>query len=289
MYQQSTLNCKGRLLSLDTPRVMGILNVTPDSFFDGGRYTTLDAVLEQVERVNEEGADLIDVGGMSSRPGAKIISTEEELQRVLPIVEAISQYFPNTIISVDTVKAAVAKAAVETGARLVNDVSAGSIDEEMHEMVAALQVPYILMHAQGRPETMQHHPTYEEVTLEVLDFFIAKVGKLRALGVKDIVLDVGFGFGKTIAHNYQLLQQLKVFQILGLPILAGLSRKSMIYKVLQTTPEHALHGTIALNMVALQQGAKILRVHDVKAAKETIALWQQLQLADNELIESKAF
>jgi len=256
---------------------MGILNVTPDSFFDGGRYEATAAVLRRAETMLEEGASIIDIGGMSSRPGAELIPVEEELQRVLPAIGAIAERFPATIISIDTIRARVAREAVDAGASIVNDISAAAFDDELYATVAELNVPYILMHMQGSPKTMQLNPSYEDVVREVLDFFIAEVGQLRDLGVKDIVLDPGFGFGKSVTHNYQLLKQLQVFQILDLPLLAGLSRKSMINKVLKTKPEQALNGTTALHMLALQQGAKILRAHDVRPAVETIKLWQQLE------------
>jgi len=257
---------------------MGILNVTPDSFFDGGRYTRQDALLRQAEQMLKEGASILDIGGMSSRPGAEIISVEEELQRVLPSIEALHQAFPEAILSIDTIRGRVAEEAVGAGAAIVNDISAGAFDESMYPTVARLQVPYILMHMKGSPKTMQDNPDYEDVVQTVLDFFIAEVGKLRALDVHDIVLDPGFGFGKAVEHNYQLLKQMHLFKILDLPLLAGLSRKSMINKVLKTKPEHALNGTTALNMVALQQGAKILRVHDVRPAMEAVKLWQQLEM-----------
>lgn len=263
---------------LDTPIVMGILNVTPDSFYDGGKYKTETALLKQAEQMLEAGASILDIGGMSSRPGAAIIEPKEELARVLPAIKAIKTAFPKAIISIDTVRAEVARASVEAGASIVNDISAGRIDAAMYATVAALRVPYILMHMQGKPSDMQQAPDYEDVVENVLDFLIQEVGKLRELGVKDVILDVGFGFGKTIAHNYELLQKMHVFQILDLPVLAGLSRKSMIYNVLDTTPDLALNGTSALHMVALQQGAKILRAHDVQAAMEVIQLWKQLEL-----------
>lgn len=274
---QRTLNCRGRLLAMEKPVIMGILNVTPDSFFDGGRYLSGSTALSRVEQMLSEGAAIIDAGGMSSRPGASIIEEEEEKRRVLPVIEAIVQNFPEVILSVDTVRASVARAAVEAGARLINDISAGRLDKAMYETVAALGVPYILMHMQGRPETMQKNPVYEDVVQDILDFFIREVGVLRRLGVKDIILDPGFGFGKTIAHNYQLLKNLHVFNMMDLPVMAGISRKGMIYKLLGSTPEDALNGTTALHMIALQQGASILRVHDVKQAAEVIKCWQQLE------------
>ena len=267
---------------LDTPIVMGILNVTPDSFYDGGQYAAVDTALEQAEQMLTEGASIIDVGGMSSRPGADIISVEEELQRVIPVIEAVKKQFPDAIISIDTVQSEVARASVQAGASIINDISAGRIDDKMYATVADLKnVPYILMHMQGKPQDMQTKPSYEDVALEILDFFIAEVGKLRELGVYDVVLDAGFGFGKSIAHNYELLRKMHTFQILDLPVLAGISRKSMIYKLLDITPAASLNATSALHMVALQQGAKILRVHDVKPAREVIRLWQQLELKED--------
>jgi len=274
---QTTLNCNGTILDLSTPVVMGILNVTPDSFYDGGRHQNQDAVLKQVHKLLEEGASIIDIGGMSSRPGATIISVEEELKRVLPILELILKHHPNTIISIDTVRSKVAKEAVAIGAALINDISAGQFDENLYATVAELDVPYVLMHMQGQPKTMQLKPDYEDVNLEVLDFFIQEIGRLRALGVKDIIIDPGFGFGKSTPHNFQLLKNLHTFKILDVPILAGLSRKSMIYKTLNTTPEEALNGTSVLHLVALQQGASILRAHDVKEAMETIKLFKLLE------------
>jgi len=269
-----SINCGGTLLSLDKPRVMGILNVTPDSFYDGGKYTSDRAIMNQVERMLSEGADLIDVGGMSSRPGAVLIDEELEVKRVIPVIRSILTHFPNTLISVDTVRSSVAREAAAAGAVMINDISAGKFDAKMCSTVAELQLPYVLMHMQGSPEDMQHNPEYSQVTVEVLDFFIQKLGELRALGVKDVILDPGFGFGKTVAHNYQLLTNLSAFSMLDCPVLAGLSRKSMICKVLEVNPSKALNGTTALHMVALQNGARLLRVHDVKEARETISLFE---------------
>jgi dihydropteroate synthase len=276
LHQKSTLNCNGQLIDLSDPIIMGVLNVTPDSFFDGGKYENVKALLDQVQTMILAGATIIDVGGMSSRPGAEIISVEEELNRVIPIIEKIKERFPVVIISIDTVRSEVARQSVAAGASIINDISAGSIDGEMFKTVAELNVPYILMHMQGKPESMQQNPDYQDVTKTVLDFFIKKVGELRALGVKDIILDPGFGFGKTIEHNYQLLQKFAIFKVLDLCLIAGISRKSMIYKVLKSTPQEALNGTTVLNTLALERGAKILRVHDVKEAQETITLWKQL-------------
>jgi dihydropteroate synthase len=264
---------------------MGILNLTPDSFFDGGRYASAGAALKQVEKMISEGAAILDVGGASSRPGAAEVSEKEELERVIPVIEVIKSHFSEAVISVDTWRASVAKAAVEAGASLVNDISGGQFDEKMFETIASPPpgglggaAPYVLVHIQGSPATMQQNPRYDDVVTEVLDFFIQKIEKLRALGVKDIVLDPGFGFGKTVEHNYQLLKNLHVFRaVTGLPVLAGISRKSMICKVLKVNPEHALNGTTALHMVALQQGASVLRAHDVREAVEVIRLWEQLR------------
>lgn len=272
-----TINCRGRLLTLDEPRVMGILNVTPDSFYDGGFYQEEGEMLTQVERMLDEGASIIDIGGMSTRPGSAGISQEEELRRVMPVVEGIVRRFPEAILSIDTVHSRVARETIAAGAHLINDVSAGRMDQAMYQIVAELEAPYVLMHMQGTPATMQQQPSYREVSLEILDFFIVEVGRLRDLGVKDIILDPGFGFGKSLQHNYELLNKMHIFKILDLPVLAGISRKGMIHRLLQITPQEALNGTTALHMVCLQQGASILRAHDVKEAVEVIRLWHQLE------------
>lgn len=278
MHQQTTLNCNGQLLDLMHPRIMGILNLTPDSFYDGGQYQNKSALLKRTAQMLNDGADIIDIGGMSSRPGAKLIPVEEELDRVLSAIETIKTEFPETIISIDTVRAEVARQATAAGAAIVNDVSGGTIDKDMFAAVAEINCPYILMHMQGLPENMQQNPKYDgQVVTVVMDYLIQKMGQLRALGLKDIIIDPGFGFGKTVSHNYQLLKNLSSFKILEAPVLVGLSRKSMINKVLGTTPATALNGTSVLHMVALQNGAKLLRVHDVLEAKQTILLWQQLE------------
>lgn len=266
------LNCKGRLLTAGQPVVMGILNATPDSFYTQGKYDGPGALLEKAGNMLEEGATILDIGGMSTHPGATVISEAEETDRVLPLIEDVKKHFPQAFISVDTYRAAVAKVAVEAGADMVNDISAANMDPGMLSTVARLQVPYILMHMQGTPATMQANPVYTDVTEEVLSFFMAKIAQCRAAGIKDILLDPGFGFGKTLAHNYQLLKGLHTFRIIGLPILAGLSRKSMVYRLLDTDAEQALNGTTALHMLALRQGAVLLRVHDVKEAVECIRL-----------------
>lgn len=271
------LNCNGKLIDCSTPLVMGILNTTPDSFYDGGRYDVLEQAVTRGKQLWEEGATLIDVGGASSRPGALEVSVEEELRRVIPVIRALHAALPEAVLSVDTWRAEVAAAAVEAGASLINDISAGELDEAMLETVAALGVPYVLMHMQGRPDSMQLAPMYSDVVVEVLDFLIKKVIRLRELGVKDILIDPGFGFGKTIEHNFELLRRMgELKTVLQLPVLAGISRKSMIYKTLGSTASEALNGTSALHMVALQQGADILRVHDVKEAVEVRTLFRTL-------------
>lgn len=270
------MNCNGQILDISSPLVMGILNTTPDSFYSGSRLNSIDVILQQAENMLQEGAAILDIGGMSSRPGAELVTEEEELIRVIPAIRAIYQEFPQAIISIDTIRAKVARESVAHGASIVNDISAGNLDDDLLTTVAELNVPYILMHMKGKPKDMQDQTNYDDVQLEILDFLIQKVGKLRQLGIKDIIVDVGFGFGKTVEQNYQLLKNMHQFKILNLPILAGISRKSMIYKVLKTSPENALNGTSALHMVALQQGANILRVHDVKEAMEVIQLWKQL-------------
>lgn len=274
--QQLSINCKGRLLSFEQPRVMGILNITPDSFFAGSRTATASAWLARSEQMLLEGADILDIGGMSSRPGAAVISLQEELDRVIPAIDTIHRHFPEAILSVDTLRAAVAREAVAAGASIVNDISAGALDADMYATVAELSVPYVLMHMKGRPETMQQQAQYERVSLEVLDFLAAELASLRALGVKDVIVDPGFGFGKTIDQNYELLRQLEVFHILEVPLLVGLSRKSMVYKVLGVSPEEALTGSSVLHWAALEKGAQLLRVHDVAAARQVITLWQRM-------------
>lgn len=267
-----TLNCKGRMLVVDKPIVMGIINSTPDSFYKDSRRTTLDEILFQAEKMIKEGAAIIDVGGQSSRPGSGMIGPEEEIKRVIPAIIEISTRFPEIIISVDTFYSSVASKAVAAGASVVNDISAGAIDAEMIKTVAGLNVPYVLMHMQGTPLIMQQNPSYEDVTKEVLDFFIFKTAELREAGIKDIIIDPGFGFGKTIDHNFELLKNLGVFKILNMPLLLGVSRKSTISKTLGITADEGLNGTTVLNTAGLLKGASILRVHDVKEAVESVKL-----------------
>jgi dihydropteroate synthase len=271
-----TLNVKGKLVDLSVPVVMGILNVTPDSFFEGSRYTTEREILQQTEKMLLEGATFIDVGGYSSRPGAGDIPAEEERSRVLKAIQAIVKEFPQTIISIDTFRSAVAQQAVREGASLINDISAGELDAKMFETVAALNVPYIAMHMRGTPQTMRELTSYDNLMKEVMNYFIEKINHLNALGVKDIIIDPGFGFAKTADQNFELLKNLDHLKHLDQPVLAGLSRKSMIWKTLGVTAGGALNGTTALNMAALLKGASILRVHDVKEAVEAIKLHSKL-------------
>ena len=273
----NVLNCKGRLLNLEVPAVMGILNVTPDSFYDGGQFNVIENALEQTGQMLEEGATIIDIGGMSSRPGAEIISVDEELNRVLLIVREIHKSFPKAILSIDTVHSDVAQKTIDEGVSMINDISGGTIDPGIWDVAKVNDVPYVLMHMQGRPNDMQKNPTYDDVALDILKFLRDKVFNLENLGVKDILIDPGFGFGKSIDQNYQLLNRLGSFRILDCPILVGISRKSMIYKLLDGTPEEALNGTSALHMIALQNGAKILRTHDVREAVECVQLHEQLK------------
>jgi dihydropteroate synthase len=276
LNRKITLNLKGELLDLSRPCIMGILNLTPDSFYSNSRISSVDLALERAETCIKEGATFIDIGAYSSRPGADDVSTGEELKRIIPVVEAISRRFPEAKLSIDTFRARVARESIEAGAHVINDISGGELDEQMFETAASLQVPYILMHMKGNPQTMQQDPVYHNVSLDVVDYFEKKVSILKKLGVKDIILDPGFGFAKTIAHNYELLNHLQNLDIFGLPVLAGFSRKSMIYKFLGITPQEALNGTTVLNTLALQKGAGILRVHDVKAAAECIALVEKV-------------
>jgi len=276
MIKNLQINIKGQLYTFDQPKVMGILNVTPDSFFDGNQYTNSDAIRKRLDSMLSEGADIIDIGAYSSRPGAADVSAEEEWQRLEKAFEVIAKYYSNLIISVDTFRAEIArKSILEGGAAIINDISGGEIDKAMFATIAQLHVPYILMHMQGIPQNMQNNPNYKNVTIDVVKYLSQRVLELHKLGVADIIIDPGFGFGKTIEHNYQLLSELKSFEIFNMPILVGLSRKSMIYKVLNTDAQHSQNGTTALNMLALNNGAHILRVHDVREAVECVSLWRQ--------------
>lgn len=273
-----TINCKGNLIDLSVPKVMGILNCTPDSFFDGGKYKSESDILQQVEKMLDEGATFIDIGAYSSKPGADFVSEKEELQRLLPIIDLVLKHFPETLLSVDTFRSNVAQNAIENGATIVNDISAGMLDENMLETVAKLQVPYVMMHMKGNPQTMQSLANYEDVVKEMMFYFSERINKARSFGLNDIIIDPGFGFAKTVEQNYEILQKLDYFNILELPLLVGVSRKSMIYKTLENSPKEALNGTTVLNTIALQKGANILRVHDVKEAIECVALVEKLKV-----------
>ena len=271
-----TINCKGELYDLSQPKVMGILNVTPDSFFDGGKYISDEMILNQVIMMMNDGCDILDIGAYSTRPGALEVSLNEELKRLESALKLIRFHFPDIIISVDTFRSEVAKSVVkEFEVDIINDISAGDMDAKMYETIAELDVPYIIMHMQGTPQNMQQNPQYENVVKDVMDYFSEKLEKIKLLGINDVILDPGFGFGKTVDNNYQLLKHLDDFKIFELPILVGLSRKSMINKVLETSPDEALNGTSVLNTLALINGVNILRVHDVKEAKEAIKLTEK--------------
>ena len=272
----STINCNGKLVDLSTPKVMGILNITPDSFFDGGKYSNKKTIISQVEKMLTDGAAFIDIGAYSSRPGAKHISETEELQRITPVVQLLVNEFPEILISIDTFRSTVAKKCIENGASIINDISAGNIDADMFTTISKLKVPYIIMHMQGAPKTMQNKPTYNNITQELLLYFSTKINELHALGVNDIITDVGFGFGKTIEHNYDLLKNLSLFKNLNAPILAGISRKSMLHKPLDISAEEALNATTSAHTIALLNGANILRAHDVKEANQAIKIVQLL-------------
>lgn len=271
-----TINCRGTLIDLTLPKVMGILNITPNSFYDGGKYTNEKQCLAQVEKMLFEGATFIDIGAYSSKPSAEFVSETEEIARLVPAVQLILKHFPEALISVDTFRANVAKAALEAGASIVNDIAAGGLDEQMMQTVAEFQVPYIMMHMKGNPQTMQSLAQYDNVTKEVLFYFSEKIAQARSFGINDLIIDPGFGFAKAIGQNFELLSHLELFERLQLPILVGVSRKSMIYKILGTTAESALNGTTVLNTIALQKGSNILRVHDVKEAIECVKLYQNL-------------
>ena len=270
-----TINCKGKLIDFNVPKVMGILNITPNSFFDGGSYLDNDSILFQVEKMLQEGATFIDVGGYSSKPNAEFVSEQEELNRILPIVQLILNRFPETLLSIDTFRSSVAKACLENGAAMINDISAGKLDDKMLETIANFQVPYCMMHLRGTPETMQTLTNYDDIVKEMLFYFSERVAAARAFGINDLIIDPGFGFAKTIEQNYEVLQKLELFQMLELPILVGFSRKSMIYKTLNSNSLEALNGTTVLNTLALAKGAKILRVHDVKEAVECVKLFEK--------------
>ena len=271
------INCNGNLIDLSTPKVMGILNVTPNSFYDGGKHKEINSIIHQVDKMLSEGADFIDIGAYSSKPSAEFVSEEEEIKRLVHIIKELVETFPTIILSVDTFRANVARASVENGVAMVNDISAGLLDDKMLETVADLKVPYIMMHMRGNPQTMQSLTDYNDIVKEMIFYFSERIQKARSFGISDIIIDPGFGFAKTLEHNYEVLHKMELFSMLELPLLAGISRKSMIYKVLEKTPQEALNGTSVLNTIALQKGAKILRVHDVKEAVECIKLVSKLK------------
>jgi dihydropteroate synthase len=271
-----SINCNGKLVDLNTPKVMGVLNITPDSFYDGGRYKDAKSILNQTEKLISEGATFLDIGAYSSRPGADFISENEELKRIVPVVELIQKNNPDVLISIDSFRAKVIRECVSAGAVISNDISAGKLDPDMIKTVGELGVPYIMMHMRGTPQTMKNHTTYQHLINEIYAYFSKQIELARQHNITDIIIDPGFGFAKTLAQNYELLNQMEFFKNLNCPILTGVSRKSMIYKVLSCTAEEALNGTTALNMVALMNGACILRVHDVKEAVECIKLFNQL-------------
>lgn len=281
IHPKITLNLCGTLLVLDNPVVMAVINITSDSFYEKSRFTEKGSMLKQAETHLSEGATFLDIGGMSSRPGAPISDAKDEVEKIVPVIKSLKKEFPAAFISIDTVHSAVANAAYQEGAVLVNDISAGSIDPGMFPFLSKTNIPYVLMHLKGVPSNMQENTGYKDVTLEVLDFLILKYQALKEFGVKDLIIDPGFGFGKDLLQNYTLLQNLSAFKILECPMMVGLSRKSMVYKVIEGTPDDALHGSTALHFFALQQGALILRVHDVKPAMDTIRVWKTLESTKN--------
>lgn len=278
LNQKKTINCRGKIMDLSVPRIMGILNATPDSFFDGGKYDDTERALERAGRMLEEGADILDIGGVSTRPGAEPADTEEELIRVIPVIRKIRTAFPGAVISVDTYRAEVARLAVENGADMVNDISGGEMDEQMFTTVSRLRVPYVLLHMQGTPQNMQQNPVYGNVVRDVAAYFSEKITRLNLLGVNDIILDPGYGFGKTVEHNLTLLHYQQVYlHAFHLPVLAGLSRKSMIRKITGASPAGAMPGSLALHWQALQNGASLLRVHDVAETLQVVKLYREYQ------------
>lgn len=273
-----SINCNGKLIDLTTPKVMGILNLTPDSFYDGGKFNSEKKILLQIEKMLFEGATFVDVGAYSSRPGAEHIQEKEELSRIIPVLEIIFREFPEILISIDTFRSKVAGQCIDIGACMINDISGGSLDKKMFDTVADLQIPYIIMHMQGSPQNMQNHCKYIDLINDIIYYFSEKIYNLRSLGVNDIIIDVGFGFSKTLDQNYELLGKLDLFKNLEVPILTGLSRKSMLYKYLNNSPSEALNATTIANTIALNKGSNILRVHDVKEAIEAVKLKGKINL-----------
>jgi dihydropteroate synthase len=273
-----TINCKGRLIDLSTPKIMGILNVTPNSFFDGGRYNDESELLTQVGKMISDGANFIDIGAYSSKPSAEFVSEEEEFSRIIPTVRLILKHFPEALLSIDTFRSEVAKACIQNGASIINDISAGNLDEGMFEVIAEYEVPYIMMHMRGTPQTMQSMTHYDDIVKEMLFYFSEKINKARSLGINDLIIDPGFGFAKTMDQNYEVMRKTELFKQLEVPLLVGISRKSMIYKPLDVSVKEALNGTTVLNTIALTKGASIIRVHDVKEAVECVQLWNKMNL-----------
>lgn len=277
LVQSTTINTKNKILELIKPQIMGIINLTPDSFFDGGHYNAHEQALERADRLLKEGASILDIGAYSSRPGADVVTEEKELERLIPFIEQVVRMHPDVVLSVDTFRAKVAEKAIEAGASMINDVSGGSLDPRMFATVGKLNVPYVLMHMRGTPETMQSMTDYDDMVADMMTYFIDRIAQLREYGVKDIILDLGFGFAKTADQNYQLLNRFDEFSVFGLPLLGALSRKSMIYTTLGTGPAQALNGTTVLNTILLTKGANIIRVHDVIEAKEVALLVNKLK------------
>lgn len=276
-----TINCKGQLIDLSVPKVMGILNATPNSFFDGGKYKSEHEIITQVEKMITDGATFIDIGAYSSKPSTDFVSEKEEIDRIIPVIELILKHFPKTLLSIDTFRSEVAKASIESGAALINDISAGELDTKMFAIIAHYNVPYIMMHMRGNPQTMQNLTEYNDILKEMMFYFSEKVSLARSFGINDLILDPGFGFAKTTNQNFEVLNKMELFKLLDLPILAGVSRKSMIYKTLENTAQEALNGTTVINTISLTKGANILRVHDVKEAIECVTLFNKMTLSNN--------
>ena len=271
------MNCNGKLIDLSTPKVMGILNITPDSFYDGGKNDGDQLIIDKVQKMLSDGATFIDIGAYSSKPNAEFVSEADEIKRILPVIELLVKVFPEILISVDTFRSEVAKVSIENGASIINDIASGNLDAKMMETIAKYDVPYIMMHMKGDPKTMQSLTNYDNIIKEMIFYFSEKMNEARSFGINDLIIDPGFGFAKTLEQNFEVMNKLELFQILDLPLLSGISRKSMIYKTLGNSPEEALNGTTFLNTISLMKGAKILRVHDVKEAVECVTLFEKLK------------
>lgn len=289
MIQYRTLNCNGKLISLDTVAVMGIINITPDSFYSDSRNTSESSVLSRVENMQNEGAEIIDIGAMSSRPGASIISPQEEWSRLSSIVRSVRKRFPEMVLSIDTIHSTTAEKVLDFGVDIINDISGGTYDSSMMKVVGRFNVPFVAMHMKGQPQDMQEDPSYDNIVTEVFDFFTERIVMAEHNGIVDIILDPGFGFGKTLQHNYILLNQLHAYEILRYPLLVGVSRKGMIKKTLHVNTENALNGTTAVHMLALMKGARLLRVHDVKEAVECIKIWEKFNNPDADTSDFESY